>query len=212
MYLFVEACVLLLLTMLYWLNRERRRFLHGRIGTVSFKNVWHVARNISYMLCRRPVYLYDESTSLRRGCILYSIHYGLWELLPTILSHGGYDVGVLVNRYAEEKDTVTARLFDNMLTRYRSNSSVEVFDRHDALGIVRFLKQGGILGVLVDGCNRYSKLTKIEKLARVSNVPLIPFAAYRKNGYGVVHIGCDLDRLMQRNPMEYMWFYRSRTV
>lgn len=212
MYLFVEACVLLLLTVLYWVNRKRRKFLYARIGRASYQNVWQVARNIAYMLCRRSIKLQDEDRLLKPGCILYSIHYGIWELLPIVLRNIGYNVGVLVNRYTDDKDTIAARLSDTFLTRYRTHDNVILFDRRDTLGIVRFLSNGGILGVLVDGNHRYSKMGKIEKLARVCNVPLIPFAVYRKNGSGIVDIGCDLDRLVQTNPMDYIWFYKSRTA
>jgi lauroyl/myristoyl acyltransferase len=211
MYLFVEALVLLLLTILYWTNRERRKFLSHRIGRTSYRNAWCMARNFSFMLCRRPVQLHDRRSVLRAGLILYSVHFGVWEVLPPLLREHGYDIGILVNKYSDDNGGVLARLSDRFLTRFRTRDNVKVFNRHDSARVVRFLQKGGILGVLVDGNRMYSKIPKIEKLARISRVPLVPFAAYRKNGEGVVHIGCDLDHLVRKHPLEYMWFYKSRT-
>jgi lauroyl/myristoyl acyltransferase len=124
----------------------------------------------------------------------------------------GYDVGVLVNRYAHDHDTLLARLADRILAWFRRQSGVMIFDKHETLRIVRFLQQGGVLGVLVDGNKFYSKMAKIEKLGRMCQSSIIPFAAYRSDGTGIVHIGCDLDRLVYEKPLDYMWFYRSRTI
>lgn len=208
----VEFCLLLLFTVLYWTNRERRRYLCQRIGSAAHRNVRTVARNIAYMVCRKPVQLHDAYNRLHPGSILYSIHYGLWELVPGVLRRRGYDVGVLVNRYAKDRDTVLARGADRILDWYRRREGVVIFDRDDAQGIVRFLRQGGIIGVLVDGNNFFSKKEKMVKLGRICHAPLVPFAAYRRNGSGIVHIGCDLEKIVQARPLDYMWFYWSRTT
>ncbi|MBN2620708.1 hypothetical protein JXB22_06405 [candidate division WOR-3 bacterium] len=171
-----------------------------------------MARNIAYMVCRKPVRLHDAKNLLHPGCVLYSIHYGLWELMPDVLRRHGYDVGVLVNRYAHDRDTLLARWADRILVWYRRQNGVEIFSKHETVRIVRFLQRGGILGVLVDGNQFYSKMAKIQKLGRMCRTSVIPFAAYRGNGEGIVHIGCDLDRLVHDRPLDYMWFYRSRTT
>jgi lauroyl/myristoyl acyltransferase len=212
MHLLVEALVLLLFTILYWTHRERRKILYSRIGRASVSNVWSIARNIAFMVRRRTVQLDDRRSLLKAGLILYSVHYGIWESMPSVLRDRGYATGVLVNRYSEDSSSFLARLSDRFLTRFRTRNNVEVFDRHDSARIVRFLKKGGILGVLVDGNRLYSKMEKIEKLARIARVPLVPFAAYRRNGSGVVRIGCAIDHLVQQYPLDYMWFYRSRSL
>jgi len=76
--------------------------------------------------------------------------------------------------------------------------------------IINFIKSGGLLGMLVDGNKFYSKFEKAQKLSRFCNVPLIPFAAYRKSGAGILEIGCDLDKLVEQRPLDYVWFYKSR--
>lgn len=206
----VDACVLALVFTLYWCNRQRRQYLKKRIGPMALPNVYKVARNIGYMLSKKRLDIYGDRIRLRPGCILFSFHYGVWELMPRTLDALGYRIGVIVNRYASSKTSWITRLADSMLYRYRSVGKVLVFYRDETLEIVRFLKTGGILGVLVDGDSLYAKHPLVMKLSRVSNSPLVPFAAYTRKGRGILHIGCDLETLVRDQPLDYVWFYKSR--
>ena len=208
---FTEAFALLGLFTLYWFQRARREYLKKRIGRLAIRNVYRVARNIGFMLSRRDISVQDNSNSLEKGGIFYSFHFGVWELMPRALEKKGFDLGVLVNRYADDNHSRINRFFDNLLDRFRSSGNVKVFSKHDSVKIVRFLKNGGILGVLVDGNRFYAKYGKMKKLSSLCGVPLVPFAAYRKNGSGVLDLGCDLDRIVTQRPLDYVWFYKSRT-
>lgn len=208
---FTEAFVLLGLFTLYWLHRSRREYLKQRIGNQAIRNVYSVARNIGFMLSRRDVRVQGDDKVLEKGGILYSFHFGIWELMPRALGKMGYDLGVLVNRYADDNLSRISRFLDNFLMRFRSPGKVKVFSKHDTMKIVRFLNSGGILGVLVDGNRFYAKFRKMQKLGNLCNVPLVPFAVYRKNGKGVLDVGCDLDRIVAQRPLDYVWFYKSRT-
>jgi len=208
---FTEAFALLGLFTLYWFQRARREYLKKRIGRLAIRNVYRVARNIGFMLSRRDISVQDNSNSLEKGGIFYSFHFGVWELMPRALEKKGFDLGVLVNRYADDNHSCINRFFDNLLDRFRSSGNVKVFSKHDSVKIVRFLKNGGILGVLIDGNRFYAKYGKMKKLSSLCGVPLVPFAAYRKNGSGVLDLGCDLDRIVTQRPLDYVWFYKSRT-
>lgn len=208
---FTEAFALLGLFTLYWFQRARREYLKKRIGRLAIRNVYRVARNIGFMLSRRDISVQDNSNSLEKGGIFYSFHFGVWELMPRALEKKGFDLGVLVNRYADDNHSRISRFFDNLLDRFRSSGNVKVFSKHDSVKIVRFLKNGGILGVLIDGNRFYAKYGKMKKLSSLCGVPLVPFAAYRKNGSGVLDLGCDLDRIVTQRPLDYVWFYKSRT-
>lgn len=208
---FAEAFALLGLITLYWLQRTRREYLKQRIGNQAIRNVYSVARNIGFMLSRQDVRVQGDDKVLEKGGILYSFHFGIWELMPRALGKMGYDLGVLVNRYADDNITRISRFLDNFLERFRSKGKIKVFSKHDIMKIVRFLNSGGILGVLVDGNRFYTKFRKMQKLSNLCNVPLVPFAAYRKNGGGVLDVGCDLDRIVAQRPLDYVWFYKSRT-
>jgi hypothetical protein len=206
----VDACVLVVVFVLYWCSRQRRQYLKKRIGALALSNVYRVARNVGYMLSKKTLFVQGHRIRLQPGSILFSLHYGVWELMPRTLDAMGYRVGIIVNRYTGDSMNMIARLADALLYRYRSVGRVLVFYKDETLKIVRFLKNGGIIGVLVDGDSLYAKHPLIVRLSRVSHAPLVPFAAYTKNGSGILHIGCDLDMLVKNQPMDYVWFYKSR--
>ncbi|KPK63549.1 hypothetical protein AMJ83_06485 [candidate division WOR_3 bacterium SM23_42] len=210
MYLLAECAFLSLMFSLYWLCRQRRRYLIRRIGKRAFDNVYHVGRNIFFMLRRYTLEISGDTSALSRGCILYSFHFGVWELMPPTLAKMGYRLGIIVNRNSETNGPIIGKLFDTLLHRWRSMIGVTVFYKENTLEIVRFLKSGGIFGILVDGDTMFQKFPKTQKLARLCRVPLIPFAAYRRAGKGVLDVGCDLPDLVRTMPNEYMWFYKSR--
>jgi len=206
----VDAGVLAVAFVFYWINRDRRRHLKKRIGARALLNVYRVARNVGYMLSKKTLSVRDSHIRLKPGSILFSFHYGVWELMPRTLDSMGYRVGIIVNRYAGDNVSRLARLADMLLYQYRSVGRVLIFYQDEALKMVRFLRSGGILGVLVDGDALYAKRPQVVRLSRVCRAPLVPFAAYRKNGKGVLHIGCDLDALVKEQPLDYVWFYKSR--
>jgi lauroyl/myristoyl acyltransferase len=207
---FIELPFLLCVLCLYWMCRDRRRYLRNRVGEEAFRNVYRVARNVFYMLRRNDLELTGNAGALRRGCVLYSFHFGVWELMPYALRNRGFKIGVVVNKYQRDDKSNLARMIDSTLKKWRAVNGVRVFYSENVMGIVRFIKSGGIFGMLVDGNTFYQKYAKAKKLARVCGVPLVPFAAYRTGNRGVLNIGCDLPGLVQDMPLEYMWFYRSR--
>jgi lauroyl/myristoyl acyltransferase len=162
------------------------------------------------MLRRKALKMDGDIQALSRGCILYSFHFGVWELMPFTLSELGYKIGVLVNGYRNSGNSLQARLLDTLLRRWRSVNGVRVFYRENALEIVRFLRSGGIFGMLVDGNTFFQKYNKACKLARVASVPLVPFAAYRRGDQGFLKIGCNIPALVKAMPLDYVWFYKSR--
>jgi lauroyl/myristoyl acyltransferase len=211
MHFFTEAFVLFVLFTLYWLCGSRRKYLRRRIGDQAVRNVYNVARNIGFMLSKHDIRVQDNDNKLAKGGILYSFHFGIWEMMPRALRKMGYNIGILVNKYAGNNHARLSRYLDDFLEHFRSAGGVAVFSKNDTMKIVRFLDKGGILGVLVDGNHFYAKKSKIEKLGKLCGVPLVPFAAYRERCGGVLDIGCDLDRMVGERPLDYVWFYKSRT-
>jgi lauroyl/myristoyl acyltransferase len=195
---------------LYWCCGNRRRYLKHRVGKDAFRNVYQVSRNVFFMLRRDDLELYGDVKALERGCVLYSCHFGVWELMPYALRKLGYRIGIISNRYGDNSTSSLVRLFDSILKHWRSINGVTVFYKENALEIARFIKSGGIFGILVDGNTLFQKYEKARKLAYLCKVRLVPFAAYRKGTRGVLKIGCDLPRLVRTMPLDYMWFYRSR--
>ena len=210
MHFFIECASLIVLWILYWTCKSRRRYLRQRIGEQAFKNVYRVGRNVCFMLRRKELTIHGDLRVLDRGCVLYSFHFGIWELMPVTLSKQGYKIGVLVNKYRRDGRRLGAGVMDFLLKRWRSINGVKVFYREDVLGIVRFLRTGGVFGVLVDGNDFYQKYDKARKLARLCAVPLVPFATYRRKEGGHLRVGCDIPALVRAMPLDYVWFYRSR--
>lgn len=205
-----ESLIICLTSFLYWVCRDRRRRLKGRIGKQAFRNVFQMGRNLSFMLRRQSLDVVGDTEVLRRGCILYSFHYGIWESMPCTLRRLGYRIGIIVNRYGDTSPSAPARFLDRFLLRWRAASGVKVFYADNVLGIARFLRAGGIFGMLVDGNTFFQKYVKAEKLARVCRVPLVPFTAYRDRGHGYLRIGGDLIQAVSARPLDYVWAYRSR--
>jgi lauroyl/myristoyl acyltransferase len=210
MHFFGECVFLSALWALYWAYRERRRYLRQRIGNQAFKNVYRVGRNVCFMLRRKELEIGGDLGVLNAGCVLYSFHFGVWELMPLALSKCGYKIGILVNSYHANNRAYRTRMLDFLLRRWRSVNGVRVFYKENALEITRFLRSGGVFGMLVDGNTLFQKYGKARKLAELCRVPLVPFAAYRQRGKGFLRIGCDIPALIRSMPLDYVWFYKSR--
>jgi lauroyl/myristoyl acyltransferase len=131
--------------------------------------------------------------------------------VPETLSKLGYKIGVVVNRYQNNMHYL-GRCLDKLLHNFRSRNDVKVFYKDDVFSIVRFVKAGGVLGMLVDGNTFYKKFKNAHKLSRLCRVPLVPFAAYRHNGKGILELDCNLEKLVRIRPLDYVWFYKSRTA
>jgi lauroyl/myristoyl acyltransferase len=211
MQIFIEAFMVSIAFILYWCNGNRRRYLKNRIGSKAFINVYNVARNTAFMLGKNKLKIKGNTDILQKGGILYSLHFGIWELMPRALQRYGYRLSIIVNRYRDDKTNFLARFFDTFLYNYRSSGDIKIFYKGDTIEIINFIKNCGVLGILVDGNTFYSKFEKAKKLSRICAVPLVPFATYRKNGTGVLEIGCNLDRVVKQRPYDYVWFYKSRT-
>lgn len=205
----IQGFILTLVFGLYLLLPKRRRYLKNRVGTKSaIRNIYQFGRNLSFMIRKKDLDIRGDTKPLSNGAILYSFHFGVWELMPHKLSQLGYRLGILVNDY--KKQGFWGNLLNHLLRKFRTGKGIRIFYPDDVFKIVRFIKSGGIFGVLVDGNTFYAKFEKVRKLASLCNVPLIPFAAYQRCNKGILEIGVDLKQLVMRYPYHYLWFYKSR--
>jgi lauroyl/myristoyl acyltransferase len=151
-----------------------------------------------------------DLSSLENGAVLYSFHFGIWEAMPQALARLGYRLAIIVNRYSEGNGNLFARLADRLLFSLRSRNGIKVMYREDTREIVEFIRKRGIFGILVDGDRLYAKFHKAAKLARMCDVPLVPFAAYQDKGVGTLELGANIERSVRNRPYDYWWFYKSR--
>ena len=91
-----------------------------------------------------------------RGVIVLTGHVGSWEVSAAA-------VGLRVEKLAVIARDLYDPAIDRMTKEYRGRFHVATFDTNDARGILRHLKGGGVLGILIDQASR-----------RVANVP-VPF-------------------------------------
>lgn len=211
MAILLNPIIIALAFALYWLNRERRKNFREKTRGKTLYNLYRVARNISFMLTARGgTKITGNAEVLRKGGILYSFHFGVWELMPQILTRTGYRLGVITNRYGADNENTLLRVFDRFLYNWRSRNGVNVFYKEDTPAIIKFIKGGGIFGILVDGNTLYAKYNKAEKLAKICGVPLVPFAVCREKDASILQLNCDLNAVVKQRPFDYMWFYKSR--
>ena len=211
MHFFTEIAVLFVSFFLYWLNTNRRRYLKRRIGSKTSRNIYQTCRNFSFMLNRKDLKIKGDTHLLQKGGILYSLHFGVWELMPVTLRKLGYKLGVLVNRYHDDNKNFLASCADRFLYRFRTRNGVKVFYKNDILKIVNFIKDGGLFGMLIDGSDFFAKYDKVQRMARICDVPAVPFVAYRENSSGTLEINCNLMKMVDQRPFDYLWVYQSRS-
>ncbi len=210
MFFLLEALVISVLLVGYWLNRQTRMRLAERLGERALRNVYQTARNFSFMLQKREPLVKGNTGLLRQGAVLYSFHFGIWEIMPRALNRIGHEIGIIVNRHYEQNKARWAKILDQCLDKFRGKGKIRIFHKEDTIALVRFIKRGGVLGMLVDGNTFYSKFSKAQKLAKLCKVPLVSFAAYRKNNAGILEIGCNLSEILKQRPLDYVWAYKSR--
>ncbi|MEO0127087.1 MAG: hypothetical protein ABIL44_04990 [candidate division WOR-3 bacterium] len=209
---FLKTLIFLTLVNMYWLNTARRMRIKKRLGKNIQLSLKTIAQNLSLMIAPEKKFrLEGRIESLKNGAILYSIHFGIWELMPQILKNFlNKKVGILVERYTDNNPPLIGKIMDRIFYLMRSKNDVIIFYPDEVFKITRFIKEGGIFSALVDGNKIFAKLPKIEKLARICNIPLIPFAVYYEKGDTVMEIGCDLNKIVTKRPYDYWWFYKSR--
>ncbi len=208
----LEIIVFFILIIIYWCDHRRRQYFKQRISRNVYLNIKTVARNIATMLhSNKKCEFYGNSADLTNGAVLYSLHFGVWELMPRILQkHINKNIGILVNRYTENNPFFLGKMMDKILCKWRLNDNIKIFYPDEIFRIIGFVRNGGIFAALVDGDTLYAKFKKIEKLAHLCKVQLIPFAVYQDKEATIMEMGCNLEHLIKQRPNDYWWFYRSR--
>lgn len=214
MRIFLKTLIYLFLLNIYWLNTARRVYLKKRLNKNLNSSIKTTAHNLSLMMYPDKNYKIKGRTEiLKGGAILYSLHFGTWELMPEILQKAlNKKTGILVNRYTDNNPLLIGKIMDKIFYLWRKRYNAEIFYPEEVFKIKKFIKEGGIFSVLVDGDGIYSKYEKIKRLASLCNAPLISFAVYYDRNNYVMEIGCDFDRLIAKRPYDYWWFYKSRRI
>jgi KDO2-lipid IV(A) lauroyltransferase len=139
----------------------------------------------------------DEALAKGRGVLAVSAHFGNWEFLGAALSARGYRIHVLAREARDSR-------VDERLQSVRERAGLVVHVGHGGLlGIMRALRQGEIVGVLLDQ-DTEGAFAFADFFGRPARTPTTPFKIARRLGAEIVpmliHLDGDLRHRVRIHP------------
>lgn len=175
-----------------WSALQRRRFAR--------RVVQEVMRN-GYDFLRLSRYRLDEIERLvrieglehlerarrgERGVVCLSAHLGCWEMLPYRMRACGYTVAVVYRRLRDPS-------LDAYVAARRRRCGIETYDRDTgARGMLRCLRSGGLLGILIDQHTRVDSV-RVPFLGHPAWTPTGAVRLALRTGTPVVPVVIDMD-------------------
>jgi KDO2-lipid IV(A) lauroyltransferase len=109
----------------------------------------------------------DDALARGEGLVAISGHIGNWEFLGAYLAKMGYPTSALATRVRNQR-------LDDLLAGLRRRSGLRLLERsRSLLGAFRCLKEGGILGVLMDQDTSVESVT-VDFLGHPARTPVGP--------------------------------------
>jgi len=87
--------------------------------------------------------IFENKMNKGKGVLVYTLHFGFWEIIPAYFSLKGYPVCVLASR-------VYTTFIDNFINRIRKGFGTEVVHPDNTVALVKRLKKGYAIGILMD--------------------------------------------------------------
>ncbi len=87
--------------------------------------------------------IFENKINKGRGLLVYTLHFGFWEIIPAYFSLKGYPVCVLASR-------VYTTFIDNFINRIRKNFGTDVVHPDNTISLIKRLKKGYAIGILMD--------------------------------------------------------------
>jgi KDO2-lipid IV(A) lauroyltransferase len=152
------------------LGRDRRRSLEhlgmafpgiapaarARLAREAFRNAgrsfaelaqWRRIRNrLGELVTIEGLEHLERGLALGRGLVAVTGHIGNWELLAATFAQRGYPLNVVVRRVNDDR-------FEQLVADFRNRARVRTIRRDDTTAlrsVIRILRSGGILALLVD--------------------------------------------------------------
>lgn len=79
----------------------------------------------------------------KKGVLVLTLHMGMWEIIPIYFKRKGYPVNVVVS-------TVYTKEVDDLINSLREKENINVIHRNQPIKIVRAIKRGECVGILMD--------------------------------------------------------------
>ncbi|MEO0276420.1 MAG: lysophospholipid acyltransferase family protein, partial [candidate division WOR-3 bacterium] len=123
----------------------------------------------------------EKKFEKKRGVLALTLHLGLWELIPIYFKRKNYPVNVVASRvYTNE--------IDEIINWFRRKENINVIYRNEAIKIIRALKNGECVGILLDQSSK-GKCIETEFFKKKIWVPEGPFRIIYKINPEVILMG-----------------------
>jgi len=137
----------------------------------------------------------DAALATGRGVIAHNAHFGNWEVMSAAIAKMGYPAYVVARRQKDPR-------LDDWISEIRAHSGLKVAIRGENPGrIVRCLKGGGLLGLMIDIDTRSNEGAFVDFFGRPTYTQIGPFALARATGALMIPALC------YREGLNHLRFY-----
>lgn len=166
-------------------NMGQRFFINsGRNIADMLRFQKYYDREISDLIEVEGLEHFDSAYKRGKGVFGISGHLGNWELLAVYLAKQGYKVGVISRPLADNN-------LNELLVENRKKLGITNFYASDSpMGVVKWLKSGGAVGVLIDTDSARVKGEFIPIFGRLAKVPVGQTVIAIELGAALVPMAC----------------------
>lgn len=119
-----------------------------------------------------------------KGVVCPNAHFGNWEVMTAWLCSSGYPGAIVARPFKDPR-------FEDWITRVRTAFGIRVIQRGQTpLQMIKTLRQGGILGVMIDMDTRSSRGIFVDFFGKPAYTQVGPFALARRAGSPIVPVLC----------------------
>jgi KDO2-lipid IV(A) lauroyltransferase len=159
-----------------------RNFGRNIIDFIRIKKHFH--RELLPLIKIEGQQYFDEVYDRGKGVIAVTGHIGNFELLAAFFAHKGYKTAVIGRRMYD-------RRLDKILVDSRRSMGINNIDTEDSpRKAYRALKDGAVLGVLMDTDSKRVRGMPVPAFGRLSNTPVGQSILGLKCGAGFVPVAC----------------------
>ncbi len=127
--------------------------------------------------------IFKDKMNKGKGLLVYTLHFGFWEIIPVYFSLKGYPVCVLASK-------VYTDFIDNFINRIRKNFGTEVVHPDKVISLVKKLKKGYAIGILMDQRQGARKI-KVKFFGRDVEAPYGPLEIAYNFSSEVILMKCE---------------------
>jgi len=166
-------------------NLGQRFFINsGRNIADMLRFQKYYVEEISALIEVEGIEHFDRAYQKGKGVFGITAHLGNFELLAVFLAGRGYKIGVISRPLADNK-------LNELLVKNREKLGITNFYASDyPLGVVRWLKSGGAVGVLIDTDSSRVKGIYLPVFNRLSKVPVGQSLIAKRLGTALIPMAC----------------------